>query len=531
MDRTTSNYNDAKEKMQKIRDLINMGKYDADLVKYIPGLADLAIQGMLDDIDTREKVAHPSYKDKEQLDFQILLTENYYFNPSNIHICFSIKIKKKSNNNSDIDDDLITVNNFFAHWVKEISITKYGSDRELPATFTPWEIYQYSDQMLKHLPKDSLKTIQKNLLYSKQWVYYGNTAYERRNFHSSNLVTTGLSTAEITALKKAHAKDSNIDDRIDLFHDQLADEFVYRIPLRYFSDIEKINFPTKIDYRIKLFLKTNMTKLFESRKVLASSVTTPPAPDAEITFIKAPFIQYEQILLDKSFRQHLETIMVSKKIIRMGAQKTPIQKTYEIKKGSDSLNVEFLGANRQFDWLEISIVNNKSDKHTTTYDSYNQELAAQKIKSLQLSNFTEIYSLTNEKKYSIDNLTQKHLLYKQFVAWNCNGSSVASLTDYMDNPIYRELPDEEEYYSLKRDDRMYLDLRVSSGYVREAEKLERNDSKINLQINLKKAAQFNMRVRIWAYSLSEYLYVLSKSGLTLKHRIYAINQSDEDFLE
>ena len=32
-------------------------------------------------------------------------------------------------------------------------------------------------------------------------------------------------------------------------------------------------------------------------------------------------------------------------------------------------------------------------------------------------------------------------------------------------------------------------------------------------------------------SLSEYLYMLSKSGLTLKHRKYAINQSDEDFLE
>ena len=66
----------------------------------------------------------------------------------------------------------------------------------------------------------------------------------------------------------------------------------------------------------------------------------------------------------------------------MGAQKTPIQKTYEIKKESDSLNVEFLGANRQLDWLEISIVNDKSDKHTSTYDSYNGELAAQKIKSL-----------------------------------------------------------------------------------------------------------------------------------------------------
>ena len=60
IDRATSNYNDAKAKVQKIRDLNNMGKFDADLAKYIPGLTDLTIQGMLDDIDTREKVAHPS---------------------------------------------------------------------------------------------------------------------------------------------------------------------------------------------------------------------------------------------------------------------------------------------------------------------------------------------------------------------------------------------------------------------------------------------------------------------------------------
>ena len=72
-----------------------MGKYDADLAKYIPGLLELAFQGMLDDIDTREKVAHHSYKDVEQLDFQLLLTENYYVNPNSIHICFPIKIKKK----------------------------------------------------------------------------------------------------------------------------------------------------------------------------------------------------------------------------------------------------------------------------------------------------------------------------------------------------------------------------------------------------------------------------------------------------
>ena len=174
IDRTTSNCNDAKEKVQKIRDLINMGKYDADLAKYIPGLTDLAIQGMLDDIDTREKVAHPSYKDKEQFDFQILLTENYV-NPADIHICFPIKIKKRSDNTADIDSGLITVNNFFAHWVKEISITKCGSDNELSPTFSPWEVYQYSDKILKHLPKDSLKTIEKTDLYSKLPIYFAST--------------------------------------------------------------------------------------------------------------------------------------------------------------------------------------------------------------------------------------------------------------------------------------------------------------------------------------------------------------------
>ena len=93
--------------------------------------------------------------------------------------------------------------------------------------------------------------------------------------------------------------------------------------------------------------------------------------------------------------------MVSKKILRLGAPKTPIQKTYEIQKGSDSLNVEFSGANRQFDWIEISIVPDKSDKHTTIYDSYNREMAAQLIKSRKLTNFTEIYSLTNEKNIAL----------------------------------------------------------------------------------------------------------------------------------
>ena len=91
IDRTASNYNEAKEKVQKIRELIKTGNYDADTAKSIPGLLKMKFQGMLEDVDTREKVAHPSYKDMDELDFQILLTDNYYVNPSNIHLCFSMK--------------------------------------------------------------------------------------------------------------------------------------------------------------------------------------------------------------------------------------------------------------------------------------------------------------------------------------------------------------------------------------------------------------------------------------------------------
>lgn len=81
----------------------------------------------------------------------------------------------------------------------------------------------------------------------------------------------------------------------------LKNEHVYRVPLRYFSDLEKIDFPTKIDYRIKLHLETEMKKLFESRKVLAARAAI-PLPYAKIIFTKAPFVQYQQILLNKNFR-------------------------------------------------------------------------------------------------------------------------------------------------------------------------------------------------------------------------------------
>ena len=101
----------------------------------------------------------------------------------------------------------------------------------------------------------------------------------------------------------------------------------------------------------------------------------------------------------------------------------------------------------------------------------------------------------------------------------------------MNNPVFQELIPEDDYFGVRSDERVYLDLRGSSGYMKEAEKLERNNSKISLYLMLKEAATKKLRLRVWAYSLGEYLYILPKNELTLRHRTYTINQNDDDLLE
>ena len=86
-----------------------------------------------------------------------------------------------------------------------------------------------------------------------------------------------------------------------------------------------------------------------------------------------------------------------------------------------------------------------------------------------------------------------------------NLTSVAPLMDYINNPIYQELVDKDQYGENKSNERVYLDLRTSSGYTNEAEKLERNDSKINLAIMLKNAATKKLQIRIRYRWISQHI--------------------------
>ena len=74
--------------------------------------------------------------------------------------------------------------------------------------------------------------------------------------------------------------------------------------------------------------------------------------------------------------------------------------------------------------------------------------------------------------------------------------SAAPLSDYMNNPVFQELNSEDDHFGVKNDERVYLDLRASSGYVKEAEKLKGNDSKISLHLVLKESATKKLRLKV-----------------------------------
>ena len=113
-----------------------------------------------------------------------------------------------------------------------------------------------------------------------------------------------------------------------------------------------------------------------------------------------------------------------------------------------------------------------------------------------------------------------------FIAYNCNGSSTAPLTQYKNNQIYQYITPEEEYRANTSDDRIYIDMRRRQGYADEIEKLTRGDSSLAVVINLKEAAKKKMRLRIAGYSQAEYWYIVSNKGYIMAYKNHNISKED-----
>ena len=151
---------------------------------------------------------------------------------------------------------------------------------------------------------------------------------------------------------------------------------------------------------------------------------------------------------------------------------------------------------RQFDWLEILIVYDKSYQHATISDSYDLELAAKLIKIIKFENISTTYSLTGKLSYDLEREDDKNMLYKMLVAHSCDRCSSAPLTQYKNNQIYQEITEEDKFTDNERDHRIYIDMRRSKGYTDELKKINCDDSGIALTINLIAAAAKKLRFRM-----------------------------------
>lgn len=110
---------------------------------------------------------------------------------------------------------------------------------------------------------------------------------------------------------------------------------------------------------------------------------------------------------------------------------------------------------------------------------------------------------------------------------NCNGCTIAPVTDCANNDIYKELPRLKKFLTVS-DEKIYIELR-SKCYTVELEKLSRDDSDITLTVMLKNAANKKIRLGVIGYYQGQHLYTLSNKGLILTYKDFSIAK-DKDIL-
>ena len=82
--------------------------------------------------------------------------------------------------------------------------------------------------------------------------------------------------------------------------------------------------------------------------------------------------------------------------------------------------------------------------------------------------------------------------------------------------MFQELLLELDYFGNKSNEKVNIDLQESLWYTNKIEKLCRNNLKLTITFELKNALTDKMKLRVWGYANSEYLYMLVDGGLDTK---------------
>ena len=199
---------------------------------------------------------------------------------------------------------MITANNFFGHWIKDIDIRQYPDDTRILPTNNNDDVYQYSASQLKYLPKNPISIIEKTLLDSKKQVYL-DVDVDRRSNNNSN---------------QTNCIEDNLYYRIGEFKDYIFQKNHYHIPLGILVDLGLV---MKTDTNFLFSLQRSINKLFETR---AKADSIPGEPDTLIQFHDWPCIAYQEINITQTFDIHLGGVLRSANCFKNGSATFPISK-------------------------------------------------------------------------------------------------------------------------------------------------------------------------------------------------------------
>ena len=395
------------------------------------------------------------------------------YNPSTIQLILPIEFRG-SDAVADLGNDMVAVNCWPLYLIDEVTVQLLGTDKNVTPPKT-MSVAEYGLRMLENdLDSEHLTLAQDNLHYCRK-----KTSLERR---SPDSVTP------------ADRTDENLEYRIKNFlAKQVEPKLFYAILLYLITSFRKINNLVSVPIKITITLETNMKRVFENNKKTGDA-TGVNYSAATYKFHAAPYLFVYNLTPKTMYKTIMKKIFNAFSVYNCGLMEEPTKKIYEMNPGQLLQILNFNGIAKQFNFIAISFKNHDCINHSSIYDSYGGEQATLLIRNIELQNLTESDTYV--------------MLYQDYLAYVCGGSSMKSVLDYKNSRTFTMQPSHTKY--LSEGHQIVVDMRQSRGYVSLPDPATRSDSALRVTVTLKVAVKVGVYLTMMAYGFSKGQYKLIK---------------------
>ena len=460
---SVTNVDSLDQKLKAAIDVLETGNVDENLINSdLPGFKETAYQGVINDVRKKNYFSAKSgYINKNTIEFDVILPEERGIIPSEIVIDLPIIFY---NDTAKTAKALTTlpVNAWPFYLIENVEVFAYGTVDPI----TPQRdlsVSEYFFDEARHIPKEFFAKEISNF----QYIPTPPGKYTR----APNSATAADRTdANITARKNDAAN----------FHNRHITSSVYKIPLKFLTNLGKINEIIKHSFHLILTLRRDMAKLFDRDD--RTDNTGPLVGFYE--FHREPRMYASLVRSSNFYNYYKNQLFKSIPTYNFGSTKVYTQRIKEIPVGTAEFEIEFDSVGKQFDFIQLSLQPRDSVDHNSQYSSYNHENATSVMKKVIVRNI--------EKKINIDDYqldmtddTNKFIVYKNYLSYYANGPScVSGVIDYINSPLFKnDLLSEADYFN--NGNVVYIDLRNSCGINELPDAVQRSDGKIRVMVTLK----------------------------------------------